>query len=49
MSFIDSLKQYKEYDYCKKKIKKDFNKNLVMSEKMNKYVNQTISVGYVMN
>ena len=40
----------KEYKYCKKVIKKEFNKNLIMSEKKNKniYFNKVIIVvGFV--
>ena len=38
-----------ECDYYKKVIKKHFNKNLVISEKDNKYFSQVISAGYVIN
>ena len=43
--FIETI--LKEYNCCKKVIKKHVNKNLIMSEKMNKYFSQVISPGYL--
>ena len=39
----------KEDKYCKKVIKKQFNKNLIMSEKNNIYINKVAVVGFVKN
>ena len=38
-----------EYDYYKKVTKKHFNKNFVMSEKMNRNFSQVIHAGYAIN
>ena len=37
---------FKEFEYCKKVMKKHFNKNLIMEKKKNKF-NQVTCVGYM--
>ena len=45
--FIEAI--VKECEYCKKVMKKHFNKNLIMSEEKKNNFNQVILVGFVKN
>ena len=45
--FIEAI--LKEFEYCKKVMKKHFNKNLIMSEKKKNNFNQIIFDGFVKN